>query len=67
MLVQVNIENKDILCVYTSNHGQSCLLFNCLFLFIPATNSDDINVVMVNICSSVGSMARTSHDQNNML
>jgi hypothetical protein len=22
LLVQVQIENKDILCIYTSNHGQ---------------------------------------------
>ena len=28
-LVQVNIENKDILCIYTSSHGQKRL--NCPF------------------------------------
>jgi hypothetical protein len=48
LLVQVNIENKDILCVfiYTSNHGQYRFMFNCLFLFIPATNVDDKKLVM---------------------
>jgi hypothetical protein len=49
-------------------------MFYCLFLFIPATNLDDTkaifdnhttNLVMVNICSLVESMAHTSHDRNN--
>jgi hypothetical protein len=64
LLVQVNIENKDILCIYTSNHGQ--YLFNCLFLLIPATNLDDTNLVMVNICPLVGSMCHASQDRNNI-
>jgi hypothetical protein len=48
------------LYIYTSNHGQSCLVFSWLFLFIPGTNLDDTktifdyqvtNLVMVSICS----------------
>jgi hypothetical protein len=48
LLVQVKMENKDILCefIYTSHHGQYCLVFDCLSLFIPATNLDDTNLVM---------------------
>jgi hypothetical protein len=39
LLLQVNIENKDILSIYTSNQGQK--RFECLIFFIPATNFDD--------------------------
>jgi hypothetical protein len=45
LLLQVNKENKDILCIYTMNHGQQ--RFNCPFIL--AQNLDDTNLVMVNI------------------
>jgi hypothetical protein len=37
-----------------------------IILFIPATNFDDTNLVMVNICSLLGSMCHAFHDRNNM-
>jgi hypothetical protein len=36
-------------------------------LFITVTNLDDTNLVMVNICSYMGRMAHTSHDQNSKI
>jgi hypothetical protein len=78
LLVQVNPDNHRIRIFYlythyTSNHGQQCFMLNCLFLFIPATDSYDTktlfdgqaaNLLIVNICSIVGSMRHTSHDRN---
>jgi hypothetical protein len=56
LLVQVNIENFTISIFYVFTHlitGSNSLtvLFNCLFLLIPAKNLDDTNLVMVDICS----------------
>jgi hypothetical protein len=49
LLVLVITENKDILCVliYTSMHGQKYLVFNCLFIFIPATSLDDTKQYLI--------------------
>jgi hypothetical protein len=45
LLIQVNIENKDILYIHVSNHGKYRVVFDCSFLFIPATNLDDTKAI----------------------
>jgi hypothetical protein len=41
-------------------------VFNCMFLCILATNLDDTNLEMVDICSKVESMCHTAlYDRNN--
>jgi hypothetical protein len=64
----------DILCICTSIHGQYYCMFNCFSLFIPDTNLNDTktifddkatNLVIINICSQLGSMCHTPHDRNN--
>jgi hypothetical protein len=51
ILVQVNIDNDRIKIFYVFTHliTDSIVVF-LNFLFIPATNLDDTNLVMVDIC-----------------
>jgi hypothetical protein len=61
LLVQVNIEKQRIRILYVFTH----LITDSnglIVLFIPATNLDDTNLVMVNICSLEGSMCHASQD-----
>jgi hypothetical protein len=39
LLIQEKVENKDILCIYTSIHRN----YNLAVLFISPTNLDDYN------------------------
>jgi hypothetical protein len=52
LLVQVNMENDNMRIFYVFTHVITDSNVVCLtVLFIPATNLDDTNLVMVNICS----------------